>query len=105
MTFVDGGIKKIKTEQGEQQTRQEGKEQEKMDTGMTTWLEKRGFHCVYTTEGDFKEAKKLFDYIDYNKVGYLTKEVLGTFLDFVKAELLENEAFLETNIIFSKLSK
>lgn len=76
-------------------------------TGMTmnqaTWLKKRGFQWIYSKKNDREEGIKLFQFIDFNGAGFVTKAAISTFLHFLETEVFSNKDFVTTNLIYIKL--
>ena len=54
-------------------------------------------------EVDMREANKLYRFIDYDQKGFITKDRLVSFLQYLKTEHCDNQLFMEHNIIFIKL--
>jgi len=72
---------------------------------MTTFLSKHhGNKCLQMSEVDMREANKLFKFIDYDQKGFITKDRLLSFIQYLKKEHCDNELFMEHNIIYIKLS-
>ena len=55
------------------------------------------------SEGDLKEAHKLFKFIDYDQKTFITKDWLTSFLDYLRNEHCDNQLFMENNILYIKL--